>query len=415
MNLRNLSKQEFDNKLKEHLEGSSVPYDSESWELMSQKLDQVLPGKDSSNSRVFELSLVALLLSSLFFWSVGTFTQKASSEMALGSTNQPDISEGKEQMISSGIPSTAKPTPSKDTTLPSIQAKEQLNSSTSSSEVDSATNARNIGSSNEGPSQRLEQADAAISATSVGNVTEKETAILGLNYHLAGHGPEIITKFKQELPDSIQRNGLEAGTPVIKTVGSPWLVGIGYAPDISLVGFGETTKPGTNLGVLVEYQFGSRWSLQSGLIYSKKHYKAAGDDYNAPEGFWYYGTVPDDTDATCDVLDIPLNLRYYFNSSRHNRFFASTGFSSYIMLTEDYYYHYEDNYDPDLVDSWGVSNENQHFFGIYNFSLGYQKALGSQWFLEIEPFIKVPLGGVGFGEVKLWSTGSFFSLKYNFR
>ena len=54
-------------------------------------------------------------------------------------------------------------------------------------------------------------------------------------------------------------------------------------------------------------------------------------------------------------------------------------------------------------------------FGIYNFSLGYQKAIGSQWFLEIEPFIKVPLGGVGFGEVKLWSTGSFFSLKYNFR
>ena len=85
------------------------------------------------------------------------------------------------------------------------------------------------------------------------------------------------------------------------------------------------------------------------------------------------------------------------------------------MLSEDYSYEYEYNYNPDLITSWSVKNENQHFLSIYNLSVGYQRALGAQWFIEIEPFIKAPLAGVGFGEVDLWSTGSYFSIKYNFK
>ena len=84
------------------------------------------------------------------------------------------------------------------------------------------------------------------------------------------------------------------------------------------------------------------------------------------------------------------------------------------MLSEDYYYQYE-KYNPHLVKSWSVRNENQHYFGIYNLSAGYQWNVSERWFLEVEPFIKIPLGGVGFGKVDLWSTGSWFAVKYNLR
>jgi len=114
------------------------------------------------------------------------------------------------------------------------------------------------------------------------------------------------------------------------------------------------------------------------------------------------------------VIDIPINIRYYFSTPQKHRFFASTGLSSYIMLSEDYYYHYQDYNNPRLVDSWHLNNENQHWFGIYNLSFGYQRGLGSDWFFEIEPFIKVPMSGVGFGQVDLWTTGCYFSVKYNF-
>ena len=85
------------------------------------------------------------------------------------------------------------------------------------------------------------------------------------------------------------------------------------------------------------------------------------------------------------------------------------------MLTEDYYYHYEDQYGPNLLKEWTVNNENQHFFSIYNLSLGYQRSVVNSWSLEVEPFVKVPLAGVGFAEVDLWSTGAWFSVKYNFK
>ena len=84
------------------------------------------------------------------------------------------------------------------------------------------------------------------------------------------------------------------------------------------------------------------------------------------------------------------------------------------MLTEDYKYQYGRDDPQHLVLSWSGKNENQHYFAIYNLSVGYQRSMGKQWFLEIEPFVKLPLTGVGFGEVDLWSTGASFSLKYNF-
>jgi hypothetical protein len=195
---------------------------------------------------------------------------------------------------------------------------------------------------------------------------------------------------------------------------SPWSIGFGYAPDFSLVGSGGATSPGTNLGFAIEYRLGDRWSLQTGLTYSMKRYEAAGEDYNPPPGFWYYGREPDNAEGECDVLDIPLNVRYYFKPQRNHRFFASTGISSYLMLTEEYYYEYDGYQSPDQVDSWSGRNENQHYFGVYNLSVGYQRSFGNRWALEIEPFIKLPLGGVGFGRVNLWSTGSTFSLKYRF-
>ena len=221
---------------------------------------------------------------------------------------------------------------------------------------------------------------------------------------------------QQSLPDEIRGTNLNIeDLPVIPEYSSRWLIGFGYAPDFSLVGSSEVSKPGTSLSILLEFQLNRRWSINSGITYSKKIYTADGEDYHPPKGFWDYGFVPDMTDGYCDVIDIPLNIRYYFKPEKINRLFASTGLSTYLMLTEDYYYQYENNDQQHLVQSWSGKNENQHYFAIYNLSVGYQRAIGKQWFLEIEPFIKLPLTGIGFGDVDLWSTGSSFSIKYNFR
>ena len=90
MNLHNLSEKDFDAEIKRHLENSSVPFDPLSWDKMSQELDSVFPKTDNGDSRLFELLVVALLLSSLFFWSVGTFPQTTPS---LDNSNNANVSQ----------------------------------------------------------------------------------------------------------------------------------------------------------------------------------------------------------------------------------------------------------------------------------------------------------------------------------
>jgi hypothetical protein len=83
------------------------------------------------------------------------------------------------------------------------------------------------------------------------------------------------------------------------------------------------------------------------------------------------------------------------------------------MLREDYKYIY-DSYDPNLRDGWHGKNENKHFFKVINLSAGYERKLNQRFSLQAEPFIKLPTTGVGYGRIKLLSTGLFMSVKFNF-
>ncbi len=433
MNSDNISEKAFDADIKRQLENSSVTFDPESWEKMSQKLDSVFPDNNSGNSGFFELLIVAFLLSSFFFWNVGTFSKTNSSIVSSDniadqiSDNSPEetelsgISESGDLSNRSGnVANQASDEPihakSEDQVLKQDNEPEnQANSGSISFKDNNA--AKEPGTVitnfnfNQASTSLVLLATNDLSTDKVEERTNFERAA-----KVAPNTEDIELIEQQPLPDQIKGVNLNIeDPPVVQTSASPWFLGFGYGPDISLVGFSEVTKPGTNLSILLEYQLNRRWSINSGITYSNKNYTAKGEDYHPPKGFWDYGVIPDMTDGTCDVLDIPINVRYYFKPEKINRLFASTGLSTYLMLTEDYKYQYARDDPQHLVLSWSGKNENQHYFAIYNLSVGYQRLMGKRWFLEIEPFIKLPLTGVGFGEVDLWSTGASFSLKYNFR
>ena len=181
------------------------------------------------------------------------------------------------------------------------------------------------------------------------------------------------------------------------------------APDLSGVGLSSFSQPGTNVGIIMEYSVSKRFSLSSGIIYSNKIYSVL-EGFNPYEGYWYQKPKPDRVDGTCDVIDIPVNVRYNIVSHSKNKIFVSAGISTYLMLTEDYNFIYKDH--PNYP--YSKRNENQHLFGIGNFSLGYEKFLHPRWSLQIEPFIKLPLTEIGVGNLDLLSTGAFLSIKHHF-
>jgi hypothetical protein len=194
---------------------------------------------------------------------------------------------------------------------------------------------------------------------------------------------------------------------------SRWEFGAVYAPDISTVKFSHTQKPGTNVGLTVGYNISRRFSIQAGAIYTIKKYKSRGSDYHPPKGYWTEYVKLETVTADCNMWDIPINLRYNLVPKHRTNLFVSTGLSSYLMSSEDYYYryYYANNPNP-MYRERKYDTNTRHWGAVLNLSIGYERQLSKHFSIQAEPFFKQPLKGVGFGSVKLNSTGIFFSVKY---
>jgi len=194
---------------------------------------------------------------------------------------------------------------------------------------------------------------------------------------------------------------------------SRFAVGIVLSPDLSTAGgVSDFDNPGFKAGVMAEYAISKNFSVISGLAISNVKYKADGDAYNPPQA-WNYGVMPDRTSAVCVVLDIPINLKANLFNFDRSRIYTTAGLSSYIMLNEDYQFQYEGD-QQGLDSSWSDATGTRHWFSNAGFSIGVEYDLSPSWSIRAEPHIKVPLKGVGWGDVELYSFGNFLSLNYRF-
>ncbi len=188
-------------------------------------------------------------------------------------------------------------------------------------------------------------------------------------------------------------------------------LGAGFSPDFSTVGMGNFVSPGVRWNFLAEVGISRRFIINTGITWVNNKYEAYGEDYHAPPRYWKKGIAADEAYGECVMLDIPLNVRYNFLMKGRHQFFVSGGASTYILLKEDYYFEY-DVEDPELPQHWGTDKTSVYPFKIVNFSVGYQYQLGRKGAFQVEPFIKIPTAGVGWGEVDLQTLGVYFMYKY---
>ena len=170
------------------------------------------------------------------------------------------------------------------------------------------------------------------------------------------------------------------------------------APDISGTGANLSSKVSTNIGLLVSYPLSRKISVSTGVIYAKKLYNSAGPAA-INNG---YGNQSWEVNADCRVLDIPLNVNYQVFKKRKLAISVNTGLSSYLMLNE----RYDLTSGPDRNRSRvEVSNQNQHLFGVANLSVSVERKINSSLSIGVQPFVKLPLTGIGNYDIRLNSTG----------
>ncbi|OZI05934.1 hypothetical protein BWI93_22745 [Siphonobacter sp. BAB-5385] len=207
-----------------------------------------------------------------------------------------------------------------------------------------------------------------------------------------------------QVPDLEQSNEPAASVPQPQP---RWALQLMLSPDFTRVP-GRRAATGVNTGLQLEYRLAPRWRVAAGVIYSLKNYAATSYDYRPYKGYWTTYHRPDQIDATCRMLDLPLSVTFDAWKIKQNQFFVSLGSTSYLMLRENYRYQYT-TYEYDIE----KKRTGNHWLATVNLSLGFERPITSRLQLRIEPFVKMPLGGVGFGNVRLRTEGIFFTLRYH--
>lgn len=178
------------------------------------------------------------------------------------------------------------------------------------------------------------------------------------------------------------------------------------APDISTAKSSKSSKLSSNLGMLATFAFNRNISITSGAVYAKKYYNSAG---TAPGDNGYMGQAWE-VDAVCNVLDIPVNVNYKVLQKKRLSVSLNTGLSSYFMLKEKYDFITGTAGGGQQVSTLELANENRHLFGVANVSVSFDHKISQNLSVGVQPFAKLPLTGIGNGNVNLKSTGVSFSL-----
>jgi hypothetical protein len=206
--------------------------------------------------------------------------------------------------------------------------------------------------------------------------------------------------------------GQEAATIKItkRKTSKEWSIAIMGGVDESTVKLRYAYDPGYNIGIMTGYHFSKKLSIHTGAIYTQKNYKIAGADFTAPKGSWLSYINLQTVEGYCRMWEVPLLLRYTLSSTDKKSFFLSTGLSSYFMSVENYEYAYLYNGQP-MVRNSNYNSSDTRILSIAHLSAGFENRIGKQLFLLVEPYAKIPLGGIGLGNIKLSSFGINFSIQ----
>ena len=182
-------------------------------------------------------------------------------------------------------------------------------------------------------------------------------------------------------------------------------IGIFGSLDYNSLSLGnDKIEQGYRIGLRTDYNFARRFSLGIGAAFSRKDYTAQGFRYNAKAGFWTDGIAPIEVQAISNVIEVPLELRFYAKGHNQDGFFAGTGINSYHITLEQYNFYYEEIF-ANTITNWEERGTNTNIFSVASFTIGYQKTVNSNLAFQIAPFVNLPLTGIGQGKVNLQSVG----------
>jgi len=387
--MKELSDSDFDRIFRKRVQEFDPAFEESAWELMDKKLrrrDKIVFFRNSS------MALAALVL-----LGGGIYFDTNNNEIPVLAVKQKKTEVQKDKGIKIESENSVKPLSSDESLLKSDIKNDIV--------LGAAGNIK----SEELPAEAGEK-NVHINALPAANRTEIP-GTFSVNDFPAAVPAEI--QLSQVVLDSLEpevsSNNKDEGE--IKRSG-PVKLSLAFAagPDFNSVRSLGGSRPTLNGGVLLNAAFTKHFSLSTGLRFGAKNYNASSYNYgslspaliNAMSG----------VEGSCNVLEIPLRASYTFINDKKKSISFNSGLSSYLMLKEKYVFSYtpQSGYNDYVLEK---VNANQHYFSVVELSASYRfKSKNSKTQFGIEPYVKLPLGGVGEGKVHLKSSGVSLNLFY---
>jgi hypothetical protein len=180
--------------------------------------------------------------------------------------------------------------------------------------------------------------------------------------------------------------------------------GLFVAPDFSMIKFQTVKSVGTTYGLLLGYTINAKWNLETGVYIDRKKYYTEGQYFNKDKVPPLRYVDLQKVDGICNMVELPLSLRYNLGAGNKVKWFATAGLSTYLMSSEWYNYQYM-YYGNPVTKAATYRNPSQNWFSIVNLSVGYEQKIGGIGNLRLEPYLRVPLSGIGTGSLPIMSAG----------
>lgn len=239
-----------------------------------------------------------------------------------------------------------------------------------------------------------------------------------------------ITVIQQPTNPQIVQNVIASSTPNATKIDSPLTkskteivikgkrqipisVAIVAGPDFSSTGSLVGGRTGISFGATVAIGLTKKLSVQTGISYGSKNYTSSAYKYSFPNSNINKASFSG-IDAACEVLEIPLRASYNISENQKRSIELNAGLSSYLMIKENYVFKYtKESNRTDRITN--VANANQHYLSVVELSATYNIKLKNKKFaFGIEPYVKIPITGIGEGSVPLKSSGVSLKLRYDF-
>lgn len=179
---------------------------------------------------------------------------------------------------------------------------------------------------------------------------------------------------------------------------------------------GRFESPGVSAGLSAGYNISKHFAIEAGVLYTKKNYRTDYQYFDNSKTQWPAIRIIRSVDGSCEMIELPVTLRYNFNPVARHQFFAAAGISSYLMKKEDYEYKFTTPNNPVQREMYKTyPNTGNNYFAVLQLSGGWQREMGGIGAVRVQPYYNLPLKGIGIGKLPVSGLGLQLGLSIGLR